>query len=98
MNLAVVSPFARAEAVSLESECHIFNYPSFGLIFSSHFCGINFSGYNLLMNKRAKKRVKEAIEKKNLERTKAIQEQNAYSAKKLPESRGFTLRPDKKRG
>lgn len=50
------------------------------------------------MNKRAKKRVKEAIEKKNLERTKAAQEQNLASAKKLPQSRGFTVRPDKKRG
>ena len=50
------------------------------------------------MNKRAKKQVKEAIEKKNLERTKVIQEQNLSSSKKLPESRGFTARPDKKRG
>jgi hypothetical protein len=50
------------------------------------------------MNKRAKKRLKEAIEKKNLERTKAIQEQNLSSSKKLPESKGFTARPDKKRG
>jgi hypothetical protein len=50
------------------------------------------------MNKRAKRRVKEEIEKKNLKRAKAIQEQNLSSSKKLPESRGFTVRPDKKRG
>lgn len=51
------------------------------------------------MNKRAKKRVKEAIEKKNLEQQKAVQEQNLSSSnKKLPASRGFTVRPDKKRG
>jgi hypothetical protein len=50
------------------------------------------------MNKRAKKRVKEEIEKKNLERAKATQEQNLASSKKMPESRGFTVRPDKKRG
>jgi len=50
------------------------------------------------MNKRAKKRIKEEIEKKNLKRAKDIQEQNLSSSKKQPESRGFTVRPDKKRG
>ena len=58
----------------------------------------SFPGYNLFMNKRAKKRIKEEIEKKNLKREKAVQEQNLSSSKKLPESRGFTVRPDKKRG
>lgn len=57
-----------------------------------------FLGYNLRMNKRAKKRVKEAIEKKNLERTKATQEQNLSTSKKIPTSQAFTARPDKKRG
>jgi hypothetical protein len=50
------------------------------------------------MNKRAKKRVKEEIEKKNLERIKTVKEQNLSSSKKTPASRGFTVRPDKKRG
>jgi hypothetical protein len=50
------------------------------------------------MNKRAKKRVKEEIEKKNLERSKTVQQQNLSSSKKMPASRGFTVRPDKKRG
>ena len=49
------------------------------------------------MNKRAKKRVKEAIEKQNLERAQAHKGQNPTS-KGVPERRGFTPRPDKKRG
>ncbi|MGB8509299.1 MAG: hypothetical protein WCD76_13000 [Pyrinomonadaceae bacterium] len=42
--------------------------------------------------------MKEAIEKKNLERTKATQEQNLSTSKKIPTSQAFTARPDKKRG
>ena len=49
------------------------------------------------MNKRAKKRVKEAIEKKNLERTQARKGQYTTS-KGVPERSGFTPRPGKKRG
>jgi hypothetical protein len=51
------------------------------------------------MNKKAKKRVKEAIKKEIAERTTVSKGQGSSSpSKKLPESRGFTPRPDKKRG
>jgi hypothetical protein len=51
------------------------------------------------MNKRAKKRMKEAIKKEIAERSENRQQQGSSSpSKKLPESRGFTPRPDKKRG
>jgi len=50
------------------------------------------------MNKRAKKRLKEAIEKENLERAKIRNEQNPSSAKQYQENRGFTPKPEKKRG
>jgi hypothetical protein len=51
------------------------------------------------MNKRAKKRLKEAVKKDIAERTNSRKEQGfSPPAKKLPESRGFTARPDKKRG
>jgi hypothetical protein len=51
------------------------------------------------MNKRAKKRLKEAIKKEIVERSDNRKEQGFSSPpKKLPESRGFTARPDKKRG
>jgi hypothetical protein len=50
------------------------------------------------MNKRAKKRVKEAIEKDNLERAKKNQALNPSSAKGFQQQRGFTPKPDKKRG
>jgi hypothetical protein len=51
------------------------------------------------MNKRAKKRVKEAIEKDNLKRAQQRQELNPSSAKGFPQQqRGFTPKPDKKRG
>jgi hypothetical protein len=49
------------------------------------------------MNKRAKKRLKEAIEKKNLERQEMLKEQSSASSK-TKERRGFTVRPEKKRG
>jgi hypothetical protein len=51
------------------------------------------------MNKRAKKRLKEAIRKDITERAENRQDKGHSSpAKKTPESRGFTVRPDKKRG
>ncbi|HEX8634118.1 MAG TPA: hypothetical protein VK388_15005 [Pyrinomonadaceae bacterium] len=51
------------------------------------------------MNKRAKKRLKEAIQKDIAERTDKRQEQPfSTPAKKVPESRGFTAKPEKKRG
>jgi hypothetical protein len=51
------------------------------------------------MNKRAKKRIKEAVRKEINERSDNRKEQGfSPPAKKLPESRGFTARPDKKRG
>ena len=52
------------------------------------------------MNKRAKKRVKGTIEKKNLERAQSLKEQSRSSSPKEQRERssGFTARPDKKRG
>ncbi|HEX8355397.1 MAG TPA: hypothetical protein VF611_20995 [Pyrinomonadaceae bacterium] len=50
------------------------------------------------MNKRAKKRVKEAIEKGNLERDKARDEKKHPSSNDLQKRRGFLPKPDKKRG
>jgi hypothetical protein len=50
------------------------------------------------MNKRAKKRVKEALEKENLERAKTRQEQNLSLSKDRQERRGFIPKPAKKRG
>ena len=53
--------------------------------------------YNPAVNKRARKKLKETIEKKNLERQKMLKEQSsAYSQTK--ERRGFTVKPEKKRG
>ena len=52
-----------------------------------------------IMNKRAKKRLKEAIQKDIGERADKRREQNfSTPAKKMPESRGFTAKPEKKRG
>ena len=53
--------------------------------------------YNPAMNKRARKRLKEAIEKKNLERQKMLKEQTSASSQ-TKERRGFTVKPEKKRG
>jgi hypothetical protein len=50
------------------------------------------------MNKRAKKRLKEAIEKENLEKAKIRKEQNQSSSKEPQERRGFLAKPAKKRG
>jgi hypothetical protein len=55
------------------------------------------------MNKRAKKRLKETIEKENLERAKVRQGQNPLSSKDQQKQRGllptgYLPKPDKKRG
>jgi hypothetical protein len=50
------------------------------------------------MNKRAKKRLKEAIEKENLERAKARQDVNPLSSKDPQKRSGFIPKPAKKRG
>ncbi|MBA2502516.1 MAG: hypothetical protein H0V27_06510 [Pyrinomonadaceae bacterium] len=51
------------------------------------------------MNKKAKKRLKEAIQKEIAEKVKTpTAKQNLTSTKNAPESRGFTAKPEKKRG
>jgi len=50
------------------------------------------------MNKRAKKRLKEAIEKDTVERTRTYQEPSPSSPKDLPNPKGFLPKPAKKRG
>jgi len=50
------------------------------------------------MNKRAKKRLKEAMEKENVERAKIRKDQNPSSAKEFQQRRGFLPKPEKKRG
>jgi hypothetical protein len=50
------------------------------------------------MNKRAKKRVKEAIEKDNVEREKARGGKNHPAANDPQKRRGFMPKPAKKRG
>jgi hypothetical protein len=50
------------------------------------------------MNKRAKKRLKQAIEKDNAERAKTSTQPPHPSSKGLQERRGFTVKPAKKRG
>jgi len=54
--------------------------------------------YTLFMNKRAKKRLKEAIEKDRVERTMTRQEPNPSAPKELRNPRGFLPKPAKKRG
>jgi hypothetical protein len=49
------------------------------------------------MNKRAKKRLKEAIEKEKQERAKTRPEQNPGSPKNPQQLRGFLPKPAKKR-
>jgi hypothetical protein len=49
------------------------------------------------MDKEAKKRVKDAIEKKNAAKQMGLKERSSASAK-TKERRGFTVRPEKKRG
>jgi len=51
------------------------------------------------MNKKAKKRLKESVQKEIAERTTRSKGLgSSVPPKKLPESRGYTPRPDKKRG
>jgi len=50
------------------------------------------------MNKRAKKRLKQSIEKENQERAKVRKEQGLSSSKESQERRGFLPKPEKKRG
>jgi hypothetical protein len=54
--------------------------------------------YNAFMNKRAKKRLKETIEKEKAERAKAHPDQNLSSPKDPQKLRGFLPKPEKKRG
>ena len=54
--------------------------------------------YNLVMNKRAKKRLQEAIKKDKLERANPSQKPKPYSPKDPKQQSGFLPRPDKKRG
>jgi len=54
--------------------------------------------YTLFMNKRAKKRLKEAIEKDRVERTVTRQEPSPSAPKELRNPRGFLPKPAKKRG
>jgi hypothetical protein len=51
-----------------------------------------------VMNKRAKKRLKETLEKEKAERVKANPEQPLTSPKDRQEQRGFLPKPAKKRG
>jgi len=55
-------------------------------------------GYNHRMNKRAKKRLVEAIKKDKLERSNPAQKPMPTSRKDLKHQTGFLPRPDKKRG
>jgi hypothetical protein len=54
--------------------------------------------YNLAMNKRAKKRLKETIAKDKQDREKARPEHSPGPAKDPQQLRGFLPKPEKKRG
>jgi hypothetical protein len=54
--------------------------------------------YTLFMNKRAKKRLKEAIAKDKAERTKTYQDPNPSAPKEPGNTKGFLPKPAKKRG
>ena len=54
--------------------------------------------YNAGMNKRAKKRLKESIEKENQKRAEEKKGQNPSQARTYEDRRGFTPKPEKKRG
>jgi hypothetical protein len=56
-------------------------------------CGIISS-----MNKRAKKRLQEAIKKERLERSKPVSDRTPNSTRDPKQQTGFLPRPDKKRG
>ncbi|HKO63186.1 MAG TPA: hypothetical protein VJV03_18635 [Pyrinomonadaceae bacterium] len=51
-----------------------------------------------MMNKRAKKRLKEAIANDKQEKAKSLPKQRPGSAKDPQQLRGFLPKPDKKRG
>jgi hypothetical protein len=55
-------------------------------------------GKILIMNKRAKKRLKEAIAKDKQEKTKALPQQRAGASKDPQQRKGFLPKPEKKRG
>ena len=51
------------------------------------------------MNKKAKKRLKEAIQQQVADKAKPAMPSGDFSVtKNAPESRGFTVKPEKKRG
>lgn len=50
------------------------------------------------MNKRAKKRLKEAIAKDKQEKTKSLPQQRAGASKDPQQRKGFLPKPEKKRG
>lgn len=54
--------------------------------------------YNLTMNKRAKKRLKEAIAKEKQERKESLPQQRPGSSKDPAVHKGFLPKPEKKRG
>jgi len=55
-------------------------------------------GKIVVMNKRAKKRLKEAIAKDKQEKTKSLPQQRAGSSKDPQQLKGFLPKPEKKRG
>ena len=50
------------------------------------------------MNKRAKKRLKEAIAKEKQEKTQSLPQQRAGGSKDPQQRKGFLPKPEKKRG
>jgi hypothetical protein len=50
------------------------------------------------MDKEARKRIKDAIEKKNLARQQGLKEKSSASTQETKQRRGYTVRPEKKRG
>ncbi len=54
--------------------------------------------YNLIMNKRAKKRLKEAIAKEKQERKESLPQQRQGGSKDPAVHKGFLPKPEKKRG
>jgi hypothetical protein len=84
-----------------EYERRILSGLSYATHLNSHVRRLTVRGkvlYNPFMNKRAKKRLKESIEKDNQKRAEIRKEQNPSSPKEFQESRGFTPKPAKKRG
>jgi hypothetical protein len=54
--------------------------------------------YNLVMNKRAKKRLKESIAKDKQERKESLPQQRPGASKDPRQQKGFLPKPEKKRG